>query len=333
MTPDNHITTRLEQAPYTWTVTGAGGFIGAHLTDYLLRHNQKVIALDNLSACGTRNLDRITTTNTEAHKNLTVINGDIRDYETCLSACKNSDFVLHQAAIGSVPRSLEDPIAVDAVNVGGFLSVLKAAAQHNVKRFIYASSSAVYGNVTTDKNQEDQPLSPQSPYAVGKYTNELYAAALGPYYGIDTIGLRYFNIYGPWQDPNGAYAAVIPKWIEAMKNGQTVEIFGDGETVRDFCYVEDVARANILAATTTNEGAVNTVYNVASGQDTTLNDLAAILRDHFALDQAPLYKPERPADVKISRADTEKAARHLDFRATTAFKTGIKQTIHAYRES
>jgi len=298
-----------------------------------LQLNQNVVGLDDLSACGSKNLDILQhSLSSDCWEKFTFIKGDIRDSKICVKACQNADYVLHHAAIGSVPKSMEDPAFVDSVNVGGFLTLFTAAQCNKVKRFIYASSSAVYGDTAKRPNKEEQPLSPQSPYAVGKYTNELYAHVLGKHNDLETVGLRYFNIYGPRQDPNGAYAAVIPKWLDALKKSTPVEIYGDGETVRDFCYVSDVVQANILAATTTDKETVNTVYNIASGQETSLNELFFLLRKHIAPDKEPVYKPSRPADIRISQADISKAIKGLAFKPTSDLEEGLKKIIQTYQE-
>ncbi|MCK5285520.1 MAG: NAD-dependent epimerase/dehydratase family protein [Alphaproteobacteria bacterium] len=316
-----------------WLVTGSAGFIGSHLVEHLLQMNQKVIGLDNLSACGSKNLDILRQSlSADCWERFTFIRGDIRDFEICIKACQNTDYILHHAAIGSVSKSLENPVLVDSVNVGGFLTLFTAAAQCKVKRFIYASSSAVYGDTTQQPNKEDQPLSPQSPYAVGKYANELYAAALGEHYALETIGLRYFNIYGSRQDPNGSYAAVIPKWVEALTKNRCVEIYGDGETVRDFCHVSDVVQANILAATTNDNEAVDAVYNIASGQKTSLNELFSLLRKNITSNTAPVYKSPRPADIRTSCANISKAAKDLSFKSTVDLEDGLKKIIKIYQE-
>ncbi len=318
-----------------WLVTGAAGFIGSHLVENLLQLEQNVVGLDDLSACGSKNLDILQDIlPSNCWERFTFIKGDIRDSDTCVEACKNVDYVLHHAAIGSVPKSIESPAFVDSVNVGGFLTLFTAAAQSKVKRFVYASSSAVYGdNISNKLNKEEQPVSLKSPYAIGKYSNELYAHILGKYYGMETIGLRYFNIYGVRQDPNGAYAAIIPKWIDALMNNRSVEIYGDGKTVRDFCYVNDVVQANIIAATINNKNAINTVYNIASGQKTSLNELFFILKKHITSDKEPVYKPFRAADIRVSQADIEKAMKKLAFRPTFTLEDGLKDIIQRYQDN
>lgn len=318
----------IRKTPQTWLVTGSAGFIGSHLLETLLRLEQRVVGLDDLSACGRKNLDHLNAVlPPDIWNRFMFIKGDVRDPESCAAACKGVDFVLHHAAIGSVPRSLEDPVNVDRVNVGGFVTMLSAAAAQGVKRFVYASSSAVYGDSGARPNREDQPLAPQSPYAAGKYANELYAATLGTHQGLETIGLRYFNIYGPRQDPDGAYAAVIPKWVTSLRTGVPVTIHGDGETIRDFCHVDDAVRANILAATTRNANAINRVYNIASGQKTSLNALFALLREQAAPGAMPLYGPERPGDIKISQAAIDQAAEFLGFRPAVSLESGLRSLL------
>ncbi len=321
------------QQKNTWLVTGAAGFIGSHLVEQLLQKNQTVIGLDDLSACGTINLDIIKTTlPTAQHDNFTFIKGDIRNKEICKQACQGADYILHHAAIGSVPRSFEDPSYVDGINVGGFLNMMEAAANNSIKKFIYASSSAVYGDYTDKPNQEDQPLKPLSPYAVGKYANEHYAESLSEHYGMQSIGLRYFNIYGSRQDPNGAYAAVIPKWIEAMQNNADIHVFGNGEAIRDFCFVEDVVNANISAALCHQEEA-HDVYNIASGETTSLNSLFDILRENIQYTKQAEYKPDRHGDIKISCARIDKAKQGLSYNPQHELKEVLQNIIAQYKQA
>jgi UDP-N-acetylglucosamine/UDP-N-acetylgalactosamine 4-epimerase len=315
----------------TWLVTGAAGFIGSHLLENLLQAEQKVVALDNFST-GHQNNIKFVQSSLPHHlwNNCTVIEGDIRDQNLCACACAGVDIVLHHAAIGSVPQSLEEPSYVDSINVGGFVNMISAASAARARRFIYASSSAVYGDNENLINRETQILNPQSPYAVGKYANELYAASLGQYFGLETIGFRYFNIYGTRQDPNGSYAAVIPKWIDAMTHDRDVCINGDGETYRDFCHVHDVVQANFFAAITENSAAVNTVYNIASGEKSSLNQLYSHLCAEINVTKPPVHKPVRPADIRISCADITKAKTMLGFAPTYSLRTGLKKTIDYY---
>lgn len=311
-----------------WLVTGCAGFIGSHLVQFLLENGHLVTGLDNLSCANGQNLDILSQQlGDDAWSRFTFIEGDIRNQADCLRACENADYVLHDAAIGSVPKSFDDPILVDSVNVNGFLNMMTAAATCKVRRFVYASSSAVYGNNEFPANREDQPLFPASPYAVSKYANELYARTLGGHLGLETVGLRYFNIYGSRQDPNGAYAAVIPKWIDAMRKGEDIRIFGDGETYRDFCYVGDVVQANILAATTRNPDAVGNVFNIASGQKISLNDLFAILKDCTGYDGLPVHSPERSGDIRVSCADIDKVKSVLGFVPSLSLSEGLSRIV------
>ena len=272
--------THLKTTPSTWLITGVAGFIGSNLLETLLQLNQKVVGLDNFSTGYQHNLDEVRDeVIPDQWSSFTFIEGDIRNLEDCQQACKDVDYVLHQAALGSVPRSLEDPITTNQVNIDGFLNMLVAARDAKVKRFVYAASSSTYGDHPDLPKVEDKIGKPLSPYAVTKLANELYADVFARTYGFKTIGLRYFNIFGKRQDPNGAYAAVIPKWIAAMIKNETVYINGDGETSRDFCYIENAVQANLLAAAVEDEDAINQVYNVAVGDRTSLNELFALLRE------------------------------------------------------
>ena len=315
-----------------WLVTGCAGFIGSHLTKTLLEHNQRVVGLDNLYACGTKNLEHtLSFLPDEIKQKFHFIEGDITDPNTCHKACADVDFVLHQAAICSVPYSFEAPVFTNRVNVGGFLNVLNAAGVNRVKAFVYASSSAVYGDYTQEPNQEDQCPQPLSPYAVGKYTNELYAKALAKHYGLKSIGLRYFNIYGSRQDPSGAYAAVIPKWAHLMKSGEPVEIYGNGFSTRDFCHVSDAVQANILAALSTSENPLHAVYNVASGLKVSLKDLYESLQDILGYDEKPVYRAERPGDICISCANIDKIQKELGFFPQYDLKQGLDEAVSCIR--
>ena len=265
--------TQLQSKQQTWLITGAAGFIGSNLLEVLLQLNQKVVGLDNFSTGHQRNLDQVQSIVTPAQwQNFSFMQADTCNLTSCEKACTGVDYVLHQAALGSVPRSLEDPITTNASNVTGFLNMLVAARNAKVKRFVYAASSSTYGDHPDLPKVESQIGKPLSPYAVTKYVNELYADVFGKNYGLQSIGLRYFNVFGPRQDPEGAYAAVIPKWIASMIKGEPVYINGDGETSRDFCYITNVVQANLLAASTLNTEAVNQVYNIAVGGRTTLNE-------------------------------------------------------------
>jgi len=321
----------------TWLVTGCAGFIGSNLIESLLQRGQKVVGLDNFSTGFQHNLDQVeAAVGRETWKRFRFIEGDIRSLDTCREACKGVDYVLHEAALGSVPRSIDDPIASHESNVTGFLNMLVAARDARVKRFVYAASSAAYGDHPGLPKVEETIGRPLSPYGAGKHMNELYADVFGRCYGLETVGLRYFNVFGPRQDPDGAYAAVIPKWIAAMLRGETVYINGDGETARDFCYIDNVVQANILAATADNAEAVNRVYNVALGDQTSLNQLFASLAELLAARDAsfdcapPVYRDFRPGDVRFSRADISKATNLLGFKPTVRVDDGLERALDWY---
>ena len=270
----------LKSNRHTWCVTGAAGFIGSNLVEFLLRHNQTVVGLDNYATGHRHNLDQIQQLLSESEwGNFSFIDGDIRDLETCQRACESVDFVLHQAALGSVPRSLEEPLVTNEVNVNGFLNMLIVGRDHQVESFVYAASSSTYGDSSGLPKQEDIIGNPLSPYAVTKYVNELYASVFQSCYDFKATGLRYFNIFGQRQDPEGAYAAVIPKWVASMLKGEQVYINGKGDTSRDFCFVDNAVEANILAALTDNPEASGQVYNVALNDQTSLVDLYAAIRN------------------------------------------------------
>jgi len=321
----------------TWLVTGCAGFIGSNLVENLLAHGQRVIGLDNFATGFRHNLDQVrAAVGTEAWKRFTFIEGDIRDLDTCRLACASVDIVLHQAALGSVPRSIEDPITSHSTNVTGFLNMLVAARDAKVKRFVYAASSAAYGDWPGLPKVEDQIGRPLSPYGAGKYMNELYADVFGRCYGLETVGLRYFNVFGPRQDPDGAYAAVIPKWVGAMLRGETVFVNGDGETARDFCFIENVVQANVLAGTVGDPEAIHQVYNVAVGDQTTLNELHGAIRNllvarlpNLAIAE-PVYRDFRPGDVRFSRADISKAERLLGYAPQVRAPEGLSRAIDWY---
>ncbi|HUP97843.1 MAG TPA: SDR family oxidoreductase [Usitatibacter sp.] len=327
----------IAREPRTWLVTGVAGFIGSNLLEALLELGQNVVGLDNFATGHQHNLDQVqASVGREAWSRFRFIEGDIRSPDTCHEACKGVDVVLHEAALGSVPRSIEDPVTSHDVNVTGFLNMLVAARDAGVKRFVYAASSAAYGDYPGLPKVEHTIGRPLSPYGAGKYMNELYADVFGRCYGLETVGLRYFNVFGPRQDPEGAYAAVIPKWVAAMLRGEPVEIYGDGETSRDFCYIENVVQANLLAGTTWNSGAVNQVYNVAVGGQTTLNELHAALRklltrhDPQLVVHAPIYRDFRPGDVRLSRADINKIKSLLAFKPTHDVNEGLERAIDWY---
>ena len=326
--------------PKIWLITGAAGFIGSNLLETLLKLDQKVIGLDNFSTGYQHNLDNVYSLVTAAQwHNFTFLQGDIRDVDTCRDACRGVDYVLHQAALGSVPRSIDDPITTNQSNVDGFLNMLVAARDANVARFVYAASSSTYGDHPELPKQEDRIGSPLSPYAVTKYVNELYADVFARTYGLEAIGLRYFNIFGSRQDPNGAYAAVIPKWVAAMLNQEPVYINGDGETSRDFCYIENCIQANLLAATTQNADAVNQVHNVAFGRRTTLNELFFLIREIVQTQRPdlkiadPVYCDFRPGDVRHSLADISKAQDMLGYQPEYSARDGLDAAARWYVEA
>lgn len=328
--------TDLISMPKTWLITGVAGFIGSNLLETLLKHNQKVVGLDNFSTGHQENLDEVEAlVRPEQWYNFRFIKGDICDLDACLEACENVDIVLHQAALGSVPRSIENPIATNKANIDGFLNMLVSARDAGVKRMVYAASSSTYGDHPDLPKIEDKIGKPLSPYAVTKYVNELYADVFAKTYGLEIIGLRYFNVFGKRQDPNGAYAAVIPKWFSAILNNETVHINGDGETSRDFCYIENAVQANILAATTTQQSAVNQVYNVAVGDRTTLNELYSIilniLSSHKTVQTDLLkYKDFRMGDIKHSLADISKAQNLLGYAPSHKVACGLKDAADWY---
>ncbi len=337
MTAYEQLQTRLPLEPRTWLVTGVAGFIGSNLLEALLKLGQRVVGLDNFATGHQRNLDEVQTLVTPAQwASFNFIEGDIRELADCQKACAGVDYVLHQAALGSVPRSLEDPITINAANVTGFLNMLVAARDANVKSFTYAASSSTYGDHPGLPKVEDSIGKPLSPYAVTKYVNEIYADVFARCYGFKTIGLRYFNVFGPRQDPNGAYAAVIPKWIASLIKGEPVYINGDGETSRDFCFIANVVQVNLLAATTQNPEAVNQVYNVAVGERTTLNELYAQLHHNLLpvyphLQGAePVYRNFRSGDVRHSLADISKAATRLGYAPTQRIGQGLELAMPWY---
>jgi UDP-N-acetylglucosamine 4-epimerase len=330
----------LQAAPRAWLVTGAAGFIGSNLLETLLRLEQRVVGLDNFATGRKSNLDEVKSLVTaEQWTRFTFIEGDIADLEACRRACVGMDLVLHQAALGSVPRSLEDPVGSHRANVTGFLNLLEAAREAKVRRFVYASSSAVYGDSPGLPKVEDQIGQPLSPYAATKWMNEIYAGVFARSYGLETIGLRYFNVFGPRQDPEGDYAAVIPKWIAALLRREPVQVNGDGETSRDFCYVANVVQANLLAATAASAAAVNQVYNVAVGERTTLNELFALLqqalrrRDSTLPSQQPVYRDFRAGDVRHSLADIAKAGSRLGYTPAQRIADGLELAMDWYRRN
>ena len=325
----------LRQSPRTWLVTGCAGFIGSNILGKLLTLDQHVVGLDNFATGFQRNLDEVKLSVTsEQWSRFRFIEGDIRDMASCTQAVDGVELVLHQAALGSVPRSLQDPATTNAVNISGFLNMLIAARDANVKGFVYAASSSTYGDHPGLPKVEDRIGKPLSPYAVTKYVNELYADVFARSYGFASIGLRYFNVFGMRQDPDGAYAAVIPRWIAAMIRGDQVAINGDGETSRDFCFVDNAVQANILAALARAD-ASNQVYNVAVSGRTTLNTLFAYLVSSLSevgitYTSSPLYRDFRPGDVRHSQADIGKAQRLLGYQPTHDIQQGIHAAMPWY---
>jgi UDP-N-acetylglucosamine/UDP-N-acetylgalactosamine 4-epimerase len=323
--------------PKVWVVTGAAGFIGSHLVETLLGLDQKVIGLDNLSTGKSENLAQVQNTIGPGRwRKFKWLEGDIQDVGACNEAVTGADYVLHQAALGSVPRSVANPAETNASNVTGFLNMLSAARTKRVKRFVYASSSSVYGDASVLPQLEENIGNALSPYAVSKRVNELYAGVFGQCYGMESVGLRYFNVFGPRQDPNGPYAAVIPKWIAAMLQNEPVHINGDGSTSRDFCYVANIVQANLLAATAKSREAVNTVYNIAIGEETTLNELFQLLRQRLEGTNSrlreckPEYRPFQAGDVRHSRADIGKARRLLGYEASHRIADGLEEAMEWY---
>jgi UDP-N-acetylglucosamine 4-epimerase len=325
--------------PKTWLVTGVAGFIGSNLLETLLKLNQKVVGLDNFATGHQRNLDEVKSlVNTEQWNNFSFFEGDIRNGQDCEQALKYNndtvDYVLHQAALGSVPRSIADPITTNAANITGFLNMLQAAKEANVKSFTYAASSSTYGDHPALPKVEENIGKPLSPYAVTKYVNELYAGVYSKTYGFKTIGLRYFNVFGQRQDPDGAYAAVIPKWTASMIKGENVFINGDGETSRDFCFIENTVQMNILAATAPDE-AKDQVYNVAIGDRTTLNTLYASIQNALSengvcCNYKPIYREFRAGDVRHSQANIDKAIKYLNYQPLFRIQEGILRAMNWY---
>lgn len=312
-------------------VTGGAGFIGSNLCERLVKQNNKVICLDNLSTGFYHNIEPLVKLD-----NFTFVEGDIRDFETCKKVVEGVDVVLHQAALGSVPRSINDPITTNSVNIEGFLNMLKACEEMGVKRFVYAASSSTYGDSKTLPKVEDKIGNPLSPYAVTKYVNELYAKVFGDLYGMETIGLRYFNVFGRRQTPEGAYAAAIPRFMKAFITYNPPVINGDGSQSRDFTYIENVIQANERAATVVNKEALNQVYNVAFGENTTLNELVPYIKklltsfDHKIGDVNIEYGPERVGDVKHSLASIEKSKELLEYNPQHSLNAGLDEAIHWY---
>ena len=327
---------QLQQAPKTWLVTGVAGFIGSNLLETLLKLNQKVVGLDNFATGHQHNLDEVQgLVSAEQWANFRFIEGDIRNFGDCQNACTGVDYVLHEAALGSVPRSIADPILTNSANITGFLNMLVAARDAQVSSFTYAASSSTYGDHPALPKVEENIGKPLSPYAVTKYVNELYADVFAKTYGFKAIGLRYFNVFGQRQDPNGAYAAVIPKWTSSMIAGEDVFINGDGETSRDFCFIDNTVQANILAATTQDEAAKNQVYNVAVGDRTTLNELyraiqVALAENQVNFERDPVYREFRAGDVRHSQASIAKIQQHLGYAPQFKIAEGIQVAMRWY---
>ena len=326
---------RLRSVQGRWLVTGAAGFIGSNIVELLLATGQEVVGLDNFMTGRRSNLDEVRdAVGEQAWSNFRLLDADIRDRDSCLQAIAGVDFVLHQAALGSVPRSLADPLTSHDVNVTGFLNILDAARRAGVRRFVYAASSSTYGDEPNLPKREDRIGNPLSPYAATKLADEIYAAVYARSFGLRSVGLRYFNVFGERQDPNGPYAAVIPKWIDAIIGGSEVVINGDGSTSRDFCYVANAVQANVLAALA-DEEAQDQVYNVAVGHRTTLLELFTLLRDGLSehgvrYDREPVFADFRAGDVRHSEADIAKARNHLGYSPTHDIRAGIREALAWY---
>jgi len=332
----NKISHELIKNPKTWLITGVGGFIGSNLLETLLLLNQKVVGIDNFSTGNPDNLiDVQSLVSKKQWANFKFLNGDIASLNSCKKACQGVDFVLHQAAIGSVPRSIKNPIKTNKSNITGFLNMLVAARDAKVTNFVYAASSSTYGDHKALPKREHIIGNPLSPYAVTKYVNELYADVFKKAYNFNTIGLRYFNVFGKRQTPKSTYAAVIPKWIDMIANNQEVFINGDGETSRDFCFIENAVQANILAATSTNQLALNNIYNIAVGDRTSLNQLYRILQAFIKKENKfqhskLIYRSFRDGDVRHSQADITKAKKLLGYKPTHKVRDGLKATVGWY---
>ncbi|MBL7718054.1 MAG: SDR family oxidoreductase [Flavipsychrobacter sp.] len=314
----------------SFLVTGGAGFIGSHITEYLLRHGAgKVTVLDNLSTGFQKNIDLFT-----GYSQFRFIEGDIRDYDTCMKACEGIDHVTHQAALGSVPRSVKDPVTSNAVNVDGQLNMLTAAKEQGVKTFVYASSSSVYGDEPNLPKHEERTGNPLSPYAVTKKTNELYADVFGKLYGMKIAGLRYFNVFGPRQDPDGPYAAVIPLFVSGILKQTPVYINGDGEQTRDFTFVDNAVQANIRAMLAENDSAFGKAYNVAVGENFSVNLLYRSIREMLGKENEheATYREEREGDIRNSLADISRATEFLGYQPTKRFMDGLAQTVDFFKE-
>jgi UDP-N-acetylglucosamine 4-epimerase len=337
MKPYEEVRRRIQSAPRSWLVTGAAGFIGSHLIEHLLVLEQTVVGLDNFSTGKRENLDHVRRAVGETRwERFRFIEGDIRSLDTCNAACASMDLVLHQAGLGSVPRSIDKPLRTHDSNVNGFLNILLAARDAGAARLVYASSSAVYGDHPTLPKVESQIGRAMSPYGLSKRMNELYADVFDACYGFRSVGLRYFNVFGPRQDPDGPYASVIPAWIGALVRGETAYVNGDGSAARDFCYVDNVVQANLLAATVEDPQALGEAYNVAFGEQTTLNQLFELIRARLAKRLPHLrtvravHREPRRGDMLLSRADVGKVARLLGYRPEFDLSAGLAQTIDWY---
>ena len=327
---------QLAANPKRWLVTGVAGFIGSNLLDALLDLGQEVVGLDDLSTGHRSNIEDVLAAHPEAARRFRFIEDDVRSATSCVRACTGVDYVLHQAALASVPRSIDDPATSHAVNVDGFFNMLLAAKNAGVDRFVYASSSAVYGDAVEQPQTEHRIGRPLSPYAANKAINETYANAFQMTYGLETIGLRYYNIFGPRQDPDGAYAAVIPRWISNLLSDEPCSIFGDGETTRDFCYVANVVQANILAATTDNPEATAQAYNIGCSSSITLNQLFTLITEQLSAAGdggslvRPSYQPFRPGDIRHSSGSIDKARRLLGYTPTYEVRDGLAEALPWY---
>lgn len=317
----------------TWLITGVAGFIGSHVAQTLLLYNQRVVGLDNFSTGKQENIEELKSAiSPQQRENFTFFSGDIRDPELCSHLCKEADVILHQAALASVPASIEQPLTTHDVNVTGFLNILEGARQ-NKTRVVYASSSAIYGDKPGLPKTETMALAPLSPYGLTKLQDEEYAALYTTLYNVPTVGLRYFNVFGPRQDPHGAYAAVIPAWITARLTQQPARIYGDGENTRDFCYIDNIVQANLLAATTENKKALGLSFNVACGHRLSLNELYAIINEivsrkaHIPATAEPNYFPRRPGDIRHSYASLTLSERELGYAPIADIGEGLERTV------
>lgn len=340
MSLDQAMLKRLTGTPETWLITGVAGFIGSNLLETLLKNGQQVVGLDNFFSGYQRNLDQVrNSVGAGLWSNFKFIEGDIRNQAVCQDACAGVTYVLHHAALGSVPHSIQDPVTANSINIDGFMNMLIAARDAKVKRFVYAASAATYGDDIADVKVEDKIGKQLSPYAVTKYVNELYADVFAKCYGLEQIGLRYFNIFGPRQDADGAYASVIPKWIKELLDDSTIYVNGDGETSRDFCYIENVVHANLQAATIENPAAINQVYNIGAGERTTLNELYKYLQDGLAVHLPhlekvePVYRDFRSGDVRHSLADISKAKSLLGYAPNCRVQEGLVRALGWYLDN